>query len=100
MKVWCAWHRQNFGTDKLIRETEEGEGDSHGICPECEAIEYRKLNRAISSGFFNGVKAGHQDPVKGPALRYQPYTGGDQVLGTSDPDPLQINKEGASTCEE
>lgn len=45
MKRWCAYHKQNFGTDKFMGEIDgQGvEGDTHGICPECLEIELRKL---------------------------------------------------------
>lgn len=74
MRVLCAWHMKNFGTEFVIKEDDGSgtEGDSHGICPECEAIEMRKI----------------RESRKAVAPRRQPFFDNDQRgLGTSDPDP-------------
>jgi hypothetical protein len=41
VKLVCAWHKEHFGVDLVMREAApgfEGEGVSHGICKECLAV--------------------------------------------------------------
>lgn len=92
MKIWCAWHRQNFGCDLLIGEKDGGgvEGDTHGICPDCLEIELQKVDKLKESGFFDRLQSGKQLPVRGPlgpAHRLQPLFENQYPMGTSDPDP-------------
>jgi hypothetical protein len=35
-KLVCAWHKKNFGTDRVIRDG--AEPASHGICDECREL--------------------------------------------------------------
>ncbi len=42
MKRICAWHPQNFGFELVM---EEGNAPAtHGICPDCTAIEEEKVD--------------------------------------------------------
>lgn len=51
---WCCYHFQNFGTEKLIAVEDWDdpplEGDTHGMCEECAAIEEEKFNDHIREG--------------------------------------------------
>jgi hypothetical protein len=47
----CCYHPIHFGTEKVIRieewEDPPLEGDTHGMCEECAAIEEKKFNDPV-----------------------------------------------------
>lgn len=48
--VYCGWHRQNFGMDKIMKDGDTPyEQSSHGICNECQIEERMKINHAVAA---------------------------------------------------
>jgi hypothetical protein len=54
VKLVCAWHKEFFGVDLVMREAApgfEGEGVSHGICKECLGIERSGIDLKINCNY-------------------------------------------------
>jgi len=45
-RMVCAWHKQNFGFELVLREGPEP--TSHGMCRECARIETAKGRKLIA----------------------------------------------------
>ncbi len=53
VQIICAWHKQNFGFELVMREEDwEGQegGQSHGLCEECEKKEMTKVKTEEEKG--------------------------------------------------